>query len=134
MSRTGDEIERAIDLAAVHAWERHGAEGMYAKLGIGSVQQLRDHIFDTVWSEQTAGFFGADDREIYFNPMTNAHVILNYRKPGTCLVTRSGAREFDRQFQVEVTRHFEAGFHGAETPTVMLGGIPALHPDSSPSH
>lgn len=134
MNRTDDEIERAIDLAAGHAWDRHSAEGMYAKLGIGSVHQLRDHIFDTVWNEQTAGFFGTDDREIYFDPTTNTRVILNYRKPGTCLITRSGAREFDRQFQVEVTRHFEAGVHGTETPRVMLGGIRGLHPDSAPRH
>lgn len=129
MSRTLQEVEHAIDIAATHAWEGHGWQRMYQKLGINSEHQLREHIVATVWGWRTECFIASHDREVYYDRMTNTRVILNYRRAGTCLVTRDGAREFARQYYEETDRQVAAGNDEELMPPIVLGGLRALHPE-----
>lgn len=116
-------------MAAVHAWQRHGGQRMYDGLGIDSALKLRNHIAATVWNQRTECFVATNDREIYYDRVTNTRVILNYRHAGTCLITRNGAKEFARQYQDELDRHVAAGHDPNSMPPIVRGGIRALYPE-----
>jgi hypothetical protein len=116
-------------MAAVHAWQQHGWQRMYESLGLDSVLQPRNHIAATVWHPRTECFIASNDREVYYDRVTNTRVIFNYRQAGTCLITRTGAKEFARQYQTEMDRHVAAGNDLDSMPPIVSGGIRALYPD-----
>ena len=60
---------------------------MYDGLGIDSALKLRNHSAATVWNQRTECFVATNDREIYYDSVTNTRVIRNYRHAGTCLIT-----------------------------------------------
>jgi hypothetical protein len=128
VSRTLDEVERATDAAARHAWERHAKEGMYAKAGIASEEKLRAHIAAAIRDPATECFRASNDREVYYHRESNTRICLNYREPGTCLIGRSGGKALDKQYTDEFERHINAGQPLEKASPVLTGGLHALHP------
>lgn len=131
MNRTLDEVARATDAAARHAWERHAKEGMYAKAGIDSEEKLRAHIAAAIRDPATECFRASHDREVYYHRESNTRICLNYQAgmAGTCMVGRRGAKEVDKQYVDEFERHINAGQPLEKVSPVLTGGLSALHPN-----